>query len=138
MKKSAVILVVLFMALVNFTFAQSPGVVTSAKPGWHKIGEVKASFKMENESIVVIGNDKFKSLKLKVTEAPINIENVRVFYENGASEEISVRSELKSGAETRVIDLDHSAEDIKKVEFTYKTLPNRKDEKAHIELYGLK
>src|SRR6218665_2298407 len=104
MKKSAIILVVLFVAIVG-AFAQSPGVVTSAKPGWHKIGEVKASFKTENESIVVLGKDAFKSIKLKVTDAPINIQNVQVVYETGDPEDVSVRSELKAGAETRVIDL---------------------------------
>ena len=137
MKKSVVIFLVLFVAFAG-AFAQSPGVVTSAKAGWHKIGEVKASFKMENESIVVLGKDAFKSIKLKVTDAPINIENVQVFYESGDPEDVSVKSELKAGAETRVIDLKGGTREIKKVVFTYKTLPNSKDEKAHVELYGLK
>ena len=119
-------------------FAQSPGVVVSAKPGWHKIGEVKASFKMENESISVLGKDAFKAIKLKVTDAPINIENIQVFYENGDPENISVKNELKSGSETRVIDLKGGTRELKKVVFTYKTLPNAKNDKAHVELYGLK
>jgi len=138
MKKSVVILLLVMFVAIAGAFAQSPGVVTSAKPGWHKIGEVKASFKMENESIVVLGKDAFKSIKLKVTDAPINIENVQVFYESGDPEDVSVRSELKAGAETRVIDLKGGTREIKKVVFTYKTMPNSKDEKAHVELYGLK
>ena len=137
MKKSVVLILILFVAFAA-AFAQSPGVVTSAKPGWHKIGEVKASFKTENESIIVLGKDAFKSIKLMVTDAPINIQNIQVFYETGDPEEISVRSELKAGAETRVIDLKGGTRELKKVVFTYKTLPNAKDEKAHVELYGLK
>lgn len=140
MKKVMIIAIALFAVLgvVNSSYGQTPGVVTSNKAGWHKIGEVKASFKMENESISVLGADRFKSIKLKVTDAPINIENVRVFYENGESEEVNVRSELKAGAETRVIDLKGSSQELKKIVFTYKTLPNAKEEKAHVELYGLK
>jgi hypothetical protein len=138
MKKTAVLFFVLFVALANVSFAQEPGVVVSNKAGWHKIGEVKASFKMENESIAVLGADKFKSIKLKVTDAPINIERVQVFYESGEMEEIPVRSELKAGAETRTIDLKGSTQELKKVVFTYKTISNSKDEKAHVELYGLK
>ena len=137
MKKSVVIFLILFVAFVG-AFAQSPGVVTSAKPGWHKIGEVRASFKTENESIIVLGRDAFKSIKLMVTDAPINIQNIQVFYESGDPEDISVRSELKAGAETRVIDLKGGTRELKKVVFTYKTLPNAKDQKAHVELYGLK
>jgi hypothetical protein len=138
MKKAVVLFFALFVALANVTFAQEPGVVVSNKAGWHKIGEVKASFKMENESIAVLGADKFKSIKLKVTDAPINIERVQVFYESGEMEEIPVRSELKAGAETRTIDLKGSTQELKKVVFTYKTIANNKDEKAHVELYGLK
>jgi hypothetical protein len=138
MKKTIVLFFVLFVALANVSFAQEPGVVVSNKAGWHKIGEVKASFKMENESIAVLGADKFKSIKLKVTDAPINIERVQVFYESGETEEIPVRSELKAGAETRTIDLKGSTQELKKVVFTYKTTANNKDDKAHVELYGLK
>lgn len=128
---------VLVMALLNTAFAQTPSVMLSDKPGWHKIGEVKADFKTENQSISVMGKDKFQSILLKVTDAPINIMDVQVIYESGKKEDITVKSELKAGAETRKIDLK-SSEGIDKVVFTYRTLPNQKDEKAHVELYGLK
>lgn len=68
--------ILVFAVLSNMAFAQDPGIVTSSKPGWHKIGEVKADFKKENESIVVMGADQFKSIKLKVTDAPISINKV--------------------------------------------------------------
>jgi hypothetical protein len=136
--KRALIIVFALAAFANVTFAQKPGVVTSTKPGWHKIGETTASFKAENESISVIGADRFKSIKLKVTDAPVNIESVQVFYESGEMEEVSVKNELKAGSETRAIDLKGPSQEIKKVLFTYKTLPNSQHEKAHVELYGLK
>ena len=110
----------------------------SDKPGWHKIGEVKADFKMENQSISVLGKDKFKSILLKVTDAPINIEGIQVFYESGDMEEFDVKNELKAGAETKKLDMKDGGQEIKKVTFTYKTIPNQQDEKAHVELYGLK
>lgn len=136
MKKVAVILVVLLAASLH-AWAQEPSVMFSDKPGWHKIGEVKADFKLEKESISVLGKDRFKSILLKVTDAPINIQSVQVVYESGQVEDINVKNELKAGAETRVIDLKNAGE-IQKVVFTYKTIPNRQDEKAHVELYGLK
>lgn len=129
---------VLCIALMHSAFAQEPSIQLSNKPGWHKIGEVKADFKMENESIAVLGADRFKSILLKVTDAPINIHNIQVFYEGGEMDEFDVKNELKAGAETRKIDLKDLSKEIKKVTFTYKTLPNQQDEKAHVELYGLK
>jgi hypothetical protein len=137
MKKVNFVLALLTAVLINTAFAQTPSVMLSDKPGWHKIGEVKADFKTENQSISVMGNDKFKSILLKVTDAPINIMDMQVIYESGKTEDINVKSELKAGAETRKFDLKNS-EGIKKIAFTYKTMPNQEEEKAHVELYGLK
>lgn len=138
MKKAILVFIVLFAALANSVFAQEPSIMLSDKPGWSKIGEVKADFKMENQSISVLGKDRFKSILLKVTDAPINIVGLQVFYESGEMEEFDVKNELKPGSETRKIDFKDGGQEIKKVTFTYKTLPNQKDEKAHVELYGLK
>jgi hypothetical protein len=138
MKKIILVFFVMSAMLVKTAFAQEPSIMLSDKPGWHKIGEVKASFKMQNESISVMGADRFKSILLKVTDAPINIEGIQVFYESGDMEEFNVKNELKAGSETKKMDLKGGSQEIKKVTFTYKTLPNQKDEKAHVELYGLK
>ena len=138
MKKVMLVFFVMSAMLINTAFAQEPGIMLSDKPGWHKIGEVKADFKMENQSISVLGNDKFKSILLKVTDAPINIEGIQVFYESGEMEEFEVKNELKAGAETKKLDMKGGEQEIKKVTFTYKTMPNQQDEKAHVELYGLK
>lgn len=136
MKKAMLLVVMLMVAQLNLVPAQKPGVVVSDKAGWHKVGEVKADFKVEKESIVVLGADVFKSIKLMVTDAPINIVSLKVYYEDGMVDDVTVRSEIKAGGETRAIDV--KMKDIKKVEFVYKTLPNAKEDKAHIELYGMK
>jgi len=136
MKKSILILFVL-IAQIGLVKAQTPGVVISNKAGWHKIGETTASFKMENESIVVMGADKFKSIKLKVTDANLDLESLEVYYESGDVDNIAVKTSLNAGAETRVIDVKDKSS-ISKVVFKYKTKPNMADKKAHVELYGLK
>ena len=138
MKKVILVFFAMSALLFNTAFAQEPSIMLSDKPGWHKIGEVKADFKMENQSISVMGKDKFKSILLKVTDAPINIEGIQVFYESGDMEQFDVKNELKAGAETKKLDMKGGGQEIKKVTFTYKTLPNQQDEKAHVELYGLK
>ena len=138
MKKLAVFLVVLLIGFVHSAFAQEPVIVTRDKPGWYKIGEVKASFKMETESIAILGMDKFKSIKLKFTDAPINLGKVTVFYESGETQEIPVSGTFQAGAETGIFDLTQPTADLKKVSFTYKSEPNFKGDKAHVELYGLK
>jgi hypothetical protein len=137
MEKLKVFFLVLFVACVNTAFSQDPAVVTSDKPGWHKIGEVKADFKTESESIIVLGKDEFKSIKLKVTDAPIDINKVTVYYESGETQEIPISGMLAAGNETKVYDLKYP-KDLKKVAFSYRSEPNYRGEKAHVELYGLK
>jgi hypothetical protein len=138
MKKAVVVVLVMLGVVVNAALAQKPTVVTDNDPGWHKIGEITASFKMNSESIVVYGRDEFTKIKLKVTDAPINIEGVQVFYEEGDMEELAVANELQAGGETRVIDLKGTNKELEKVVFTYKTLPNYQGDKATVELYGFK
>ena len=135
MKKAAVILL---MLVTVYVYGQKPAVVTSNDPGWQRIGQITASFKMTSESIVVLGADEFEAIKLRVDDAPINIERLQVFYESGDMEEIDVRSVLRAGSETRTINLKHPTRDIQKVAFTYKTLPNETGTKADVELYGRK
>lgn len=138
MKKTAVVVLMLLFGVVVSALAQEPNIVASRKPGWHKIGEIKASFTLESESIGVMGADEFKAIKLKVTDAPINITNVTVFYESGETQEIPVKGTLSAGAETAIFDLDRPNDELKKISFTYKSEPNFKGDKAHVELYGLK
>src|SRR5438105_2781236 len=114
MKKVVIIFLVLAAGCLQAVFAQKPALIASNEPGWHKIGEISASFKLQNESIVVLGADRFSSIKLRVTDAPINIESVQVFYESGDIQDIDVKHEMKPGAETRVLDLK-SDEGLRKV-----------------------
>jgi hypothetical protein len=136
MKKTLVILFALFSAAG--AYAQKPAIVTDKSAGWQKIGETKVNFETERDEIAVMGADKFKSLKLKVTDAAVNISDVEVYFENGEKETLNVRSEIKPGMETRAFDLKGYDRAIKKVVYIYKTAPNSANDKAHVELWGLK
>ena len=136
MKKTIVIM--LIAAFASNASAQKPAVVVSNEPGWHKIGQVTANFKVDKDELIVLGADHFKAIKLKVTDASIHIYDLEVYYESGDKEDIQVRQDLKKGEETRVIDLKGKERTLKKVVFVYKSISNIKDEKAHVELYGLK
>lgn len=121
-----------------FSFAQKPAVVLDDDAGWQKIGETTASFKKQNESIHVMGADEFEAIKLKVTEAPLTIDRLQVFYESGEMEDIEVDSDIQQDGETQTFTLKNSDEDISKVAFTYNTSPNYRGEKATVQLFGLK
>jgi hypothetical protein len=136
--KKLIILFVAAVACSSLANAQDAGIVASNKPGWHKIGDVRANFTTESESIMVLGRDKFKSVKLKVADAPITISNVVVVYDDDKTQEIPVSASIEMGGESNVYTLKDQNKAIKKVTFTYKSEPNDKDKKALVELYGLK
>jgi hypothetical protein len=137
MKKTLFILAAAIISVSSIK-AQKVEVVTSDKPGWHKIGETTVDFKTDKDKVYILGNDHFKSLKLKATDAPVHIENLEVVYGDGDPEEIPVRYDFKAGSESRSINLKGSDRKIKEINLVYRTIPNWKGDKAHIEIWGLK
>ncbi|MEO6166544.1 MAG: hypothetical protein ABIO46_06715 [Chitinophagales bacterium] len=139
MKKKLLIVMISMAALGGSAFAQSkPVMEVKDNPGWHKIAETVVNLKSDQDELVVLGADHYKALKLKATDSDIEITDVRVMYENETVQDIEVRKFLKEGEETREIDLDGKERAIKKIRLTYKTVPNANQDKAHLEIWGLK
>lgn len=133
---------ILFLMTTFLTFtaiqAQKPEVITKNKPGWNKIGDAKVDFSTDKDKFVLLGKDQFKALKIKVKDAPVHIENMQVQFEGGVTEDISLASELKTGGESREIDLKNKDKEIKNVTFVYRTVTGSGTKKSEVELWGLK
>ncbi len=138
MKKIIVIVLLAIVGMNNSAMAQNPKVVVSDKKGWHKIGETTVDFAKDRDEILVIGADRFASLIFKVTEAPVNLIDIEVFYESGDNQKVNINFPIKVAGQSKEIDLNGGERSIKKIVFVYKTLPNRKDVKAQVEIWGLK
>jgi hypothetical protein len=135
MKKSIMLLLLTMGS--SILFAQKPAIITNEKSGWHKIGETRVDFKTETDEIIVLGKDKFEFVKLFINDSPVNLISFIIYFEDNTMQNVSVGQEIKAAGETRVVDLK-GAKRIKKVSFVYKTVSNRKDEKANVELWGLR
>lgn len=120
------------------TTIPSPALVLSDKTGWQKIAERTVDFSKDKDEVLVLGADRFASVKLKVTDAPVELLNLQIFYEDGEKQDVWINSPIETSGETRVIALNGGERDIQKIVFEYKTLANRNDEKAHVEIWGLK
>ncbi len=141
MKKILMIALVVIAGSYGIVCAQQTKetkVVISDKTGWHKIGESTVNFQTERNEISVLGSDRFASIKFKVTEAPIELLDLEVYFETGDIQNIKVNTNVKAPGESKEIMLNGGERNLKKVVFIYKTLPNRKDVKALVELWGLK
>jgi hypothetical protein len=135
--KKMIMLVLLALAIV-YGSLNAQSVVVSDKTGWHKIGSRTIDFKNDKDEITVLGADRFSSIKFKVNDAPVNLQNVEVYYESGDNQNIAVNSPIGPEMESKAYDLNGGERSLKKISFDYNTLPNIKDEKAEIEVWGLK
>ena len=138
MKKAIVLIFLAVAGCYGSVSAQNPAVVLNDKTGWHKIAETTVDFAKDHDEVAVMVADKFSTLKFKVTEASIQLMDIEVFYESGDNQKVAIGYEIKSMGESKTINLNGGERSIKKIAFTYKTVPNTKDKKAHMEIWGMK
>ena len=139
MMKTMIMMLLAIAGSIGIASAQTPAVMVSDAAGWHKIAERTVSFKTEKDEIAVIGSDRFSAIKFKVTDASIDLVSLVITYEKGDAQDVKVNESIKSPSESRVIDLKGGSErSIKNIAFVYKTVPNSKDQKANVEVWGLK
>jgi hypothetical protein len=138
MRKKLMMLALAITGCLGIANAQQPAVVTSDKTGWHKIAETTVAFVKDRDEVVVLGADRFAAIKFKVTDAPIHLMDLTLYYEDDTKQDINVNFPIKPKGESREIDLDGKERSIKKIVFVYKTVSEYKEEKAHVEIWGLK
>jgi hypothetical protein len=125
-------------AVYSTSLAQKPAVILSDKAGWHKIAETTADFKKDTVEIEIIGADKFAAIKFKIKDAAIDLQSLIVYYENDTVQKILLNFHIEPGRESRAVDLKGSEKALRRIALVYKTFPNKRQEKARVEIYGLK
>jgi hypothetical protein len=138
MKK--VLIVVLFFIAGSYDIAraqQTKDVVIN-NSGWIKIGEATVSFQDERNEILVTGSDRFASVKLKVLEASLELTKLEVYFETGDKQDIKVNKQINAQGESEEIEINGGGRNLRKVAVVYKGLPDSKDAKTLVELWGLK
>lgn len=136
--KKKITAILAFAFGISLASAQQPAVMVSTSPGWHKIATTTVDFTKERDEVSVLGADHFSAIKLMVTGAPIDLQDLEIWYENGTKQDVAMRSSMEIGKESRVINIEGGDRDIDKIVLVYKTMPNRKDEKAEVTIFGMK
>ena len=127
----------------NTLKAQQTAVITGNEPGWYKIAEKVVDFKADRDQFLIEGADKFRAIRLRVTDAHIHFEDMNVVYDlpgtpEQVKEDVQLRSDFKAGENSRVIYLQYPCLHLHHISFVYGTVPNARYEKAHVEVYALK
>lgn len=103
---------------------------------WVHMGKTKADFSRDHDVIDIHGNDNFRKLRIKASDAPLNLQRLVVTYENGEPDTIAFAQNIPQGAWSRDIDLKGSgARSIRRVDFWYDTA-GKGEGKSEVELEG--
>ena len=117
--------------------------VVQPKPGaagtWRLLGQTHADHGADHDTIVVKGPyDNFRKIKVKVTDAPLNMQHMVVTYDNGNPDKIDIRQNIAKGGESRVIDLKGVGKrSIRRIDFWYDT-KGFMNGKADVTVFGMK
>jgi hypothetical protein len=105
-------------------------------PSWENLGCKQVNFLVDKDTIEVGRKEgTYKSLRLKVRQAPVELFDIRVTFGNGDKQTIQVRQAVPAGAESRPIDLNGKSRGIQRIEMLYRSIPSFKG-KAEICVDG--
>lgn len=125
------LLLLVCVSLFSFT------TVTSNHPaGWRLLGDKKVSFGVDHD-VIYFSNwgDDVRQVKLKITDGPLRMYNMKIHFDNGGVQDIELRNRFNQGSESRVIDLDGGLRHLSKIEFWYETRGFLRG-KSRVEVWG--
>lgn len=90
--------------------------------GWKFIADKWVNFGVDKD-VIHIGSvqDEFTRLVVRVTDAPLRMYDMKVFFDNGGVQDVPIKSVIKQGGQTRIIDLDGGKRRLSRIEFWYET-----------------
>jgi hypothetical protein len=134
------IIIIIFAIIWTYgkSNAQKPVIIISDKTGWHKIAEQKVNFTLDKDEIIVLVSDRFSGIKLKIKDADIDLNNIEMYFEAGDNQIVEINRQIKANTESEPIKINGGERELKKIVFRYKTLSNKKNKNAKVEIWGLK
>lgn len=102
---------------------------------WHFIGDKWAAFGPDRDVLRVGGNDAYRQIKIRVTNGPLRIEDMDIYFENGEKMNVVLKNIFRAGQESRVIDLPGGIRKLDRIEFLYSTI-GRARGRARVAVWG--
>ena len=88
-------------------------------PGWQIIGMKTVERRRDTDNVYLPGRQDFRRIQLCVYNAPLRMRDLRVYFANGRSQDVRVRSTIRPNSCTRAIDLPGRNRDITRIRMTY-------------------
>ena len=111
-----------FAAIAFFFLATAFAPAKKDAGNWFFLGDKTVGFGVDHD-VIHFGNwkDDVRQIKIKVTDGPLKMYDMKIHFDNGGVQEVGLRSRFTQGSESRVIDLDGGLRHLSKIEFTYET-----------------
>ena len=130
----------LVMLLSTNTMAQKGAkrvAANLASGTWTLLAEKTVNYNTDKDYVYPTGNDWYAKIYFKVTVAPIQINSIVVYFDNGESFNVSIRSKIAENGQSRVIDLPAGERKLKRIELSYETLGSNRG-RANVAVWGRK
>jgi hypothetical protein len=111
---------------------------TSASAQWENLGSKEVTDRAESDTFRLATEGQFRSLRFRVTRAPVRFYRMEVTYGNGETDRIALRSLIRAGGSSRVIDLKGRDRFIRTVKFWYEAASLGRGRRATVTLFGRK
>jgi hypothetical protein len=127
----------LITLLIGFTMAAS---AQPRRGPWTVLGEAHVDGGIDHDRIMVTAaRGEYRAIRLRVENAPVQFDRVVVHFGNGSMERMDVRTRVRAGGESRVIDLPGARRVIESVELWYQKPPmSRNPARPKVILFGMR
>lgn len=133
------LIIVAFLGFSSNLFSQENKLELRDTLSWFKIGETIINFEHERNEIKILSKDKFTKLKYFVKLAPVEMDELVVFYKNGDQQNFLIEEKIKSEGYCQILELNGQERIISSVIFQSSTIPymrKNNDTRAVIEVWG--
>lgn len=134
---SATALLLMFAANTLAQKGARRAAANAASGTWVLLASKTVNYNTDKDYVYPTGNDWYNKIYFKVTVAPIQINSIVVYFENGESFDVSIRSKIQENGQSRVIDLPAGERKLKRIELSYETLGSNRG-RANVAVWGRK
>ncbi len=136
MKKILYLCAILFLSILISQCGRPT--INTAAGSWQFLGDKWVNFGVDHDELM-LGNirDNFRQIRLRVTDGPLHIMDMKVHYDNGGVQDIPIKALIKQGQQSRIIDLNGGSRSLEKITFWYETVGFRKG-RSRVAVWGLK
>ncbi len=118
MKKSS-LLIIGFSLIVTACGTSATG----SGGSWKLLGEQLVNLVVDRDELAFTDiKDDFRKIQLHVSGGSVNIIDMKIHFDDGAVQNVTLQEEIKAGAKSRVITLDGGLRHLAKITFWYNTV----------------